>query len=132
MAKKNEHNDNTESVIGPSVKVEGDLISEGNLKVEGTVSGKVGTSRDLFVGQSAKIQADISSQNATIAGVVEGDIKVTDTLVLLETAKVLGNIYCQKFGVREGALFSGQVNMDKSHTQEVKEEIEGMEEEIEE
>jgi|SRR3989344_3079725 len=114
MAKRYENNDTTESVIGPSVRVEGDLISEGNLQVEGTVSGKVNTSRDLFVGESARIQADISAQNATVAGVIEGDIKVAGTLVLLETGKVLGNIFCEKLGVREGAFFSGQVSMERS------------------
>src|SRR5437899_7994574 len=95
--------DNTESVIGPSVRVEGDLISEGNLQVEGQVTGKVNTLRDLTVGQSARIQANIAAENATVAGTVEGDIKVADTLVILETGKVLGNVFCQKLGVREGA-----------------------------
>ena len=112
MSKRNE-GDNTESVIGPSVRVEGDLISEGSLTVEGTVSGKVNTTRDLTVGESARIQADISAQNATIAGVVEGNIKVAQTLVLQDTGKVLGNIFCQTLGVREGAYFVGQCTMEE-------------------
>ncbi len=119
MAKKYNDGDLTESVIGPSVRVEGDLISEGNLQIEGTVSGKVNTSRDLFVGESARIQADISAENATVAGVVEGDIKVSSTLVMLETGKVLGNIFCERLGVREGAFFSGQVNMENPRNVEV-------------
>ena len=100
-----------ESVIGQSVKIEGDLISEGDLQIEGQVSGKVKTARNLFVGKSARIQADISAENATIAGTVDGDIKVASSLVILETGKVLGNAYCQTLGVKEGAFFSGQCNM---------------------
>ncbi|OGE85521.1 MAG: hypothetical protein A3J48_00180 [Candidatus Doudnabacteria bacterium RIFCSPHIGHO2_02_FULL_46_11] len=133
MAKKYGDGDTTESVIGPSVRVEGDLTSEGNLQIEGQVAGKVNTSRDLFVGDSAKIQASISAQNATIAGVVEGDIKVANTLVLLETGKVLGNIFCRSLGVREGAFFSGQVNMQQNGQNNVKvESIEANEVEEEE
>ena len=114
-----------ESVIGQSVKVEGDLLSDGDLQIEGTVTGRVNTSRNLFVGESARIQADITAQNATISGVVEGDIKVADTLMILETGRVLGNIFCQKLGVREGAYFSGLSNMEnKAAKIEVKEEVE--------
>lgn len=104
--------DYTESVIGQSVRVEGDLISEGNLQVEGQVTGKVNTLRNLTVGETARIQANIQAQNATIAGVVEGDIKVAETLMILETGKVLGNVFCTKLGVREGAYFSGQCSME--------------------
>lgn len=116
--------DYTESVIGPSVRVEGDLISEGNLQVLGQVTGKVNTLMNLTVGESARIQANIQAQNATIAGVVEGDIKVADTLSILETGKVLGNIFCQKLGVREGAYFAGQCNMSEPKISKSKQEVE--------
>lgn len=115
--------DNTESVIGSSVRVEGDLISEGNLQVEGQVTGKVNTLRNLTVGETARIQANIQAQNATIAGVVEGDIKVAETLMILETGKVLGNIFCQKLAVREGAYFSGQCSMDAPKVSKSKEQV---------
>src|SRR3989338_9241556 len=111
MAKQSDY---PESVIGQSVRVEGDLISEGDLHIEGQVSGKVNTSRDLVVGDAARIQADVVAQNATVSGAIEGNIKVEDTLVILETGRVLGNIYCAKLGVREGAYFSGQVEMAKT------------------
>jgi cytoskeletal protein CcmA (bactofilin family) len=113
MARKENHDHYPESVIGPSVRVEGDLISEGNLQVEGTVNGKVNTLKDLFVGETARIQADINAENATIAGVVEGNIEVEHTLVIKDTGKVLGNIVCAELGVHEGAYFSGQVDMKR-------------------
>ena len=103
-----------ESVVGQSVKIEGDLLSEGDLQIQGQVSGKVNTTRNLFVGETARIQADVNAQNATVAGVVEGDIKVDNTLIILETGKVLGNVFCRRFGVREGAFFAGQCNMEET------------------
>jgi cytoskeletal protein CcmA (bactofilin family) len=111
MAQK--HTDYPESVIGQSVKVEGDLNSEGDLQIEGSVVGRVNTLRNLFVGETARIQADVTAQNATIAGIVEGDIKVNDTIVILETGKVLGNVFCKRFGIKEGAYFAGQSNMER-------------------
>lgn len=112
MARKDESSNYPESVVGPSVKIEGDLVSRGNLQIEGHVSGKVQTSSNLFAGENARLQASIEAQNATIAGIVEGDIKVSETLVILETGKVLGNIHCRSLGIREGAYFSGQCEME--------------------
>ena len=121
MSRRNDYSeDYPESVVGQSVRIEGDLISEGDLQVEGTVTGRVNTTRNLTVGETARIQADIQAQNATVAGVVEGNIKVEDTLVIEETGKVLGNIYCRKLGVREGAYFGGQCSMEEPESSSVK------------
>ena len=129
MANKYEKGDYIESVIGASVRIEGDLISDGDLQIEGQVNGKVNTSRNLRVGESARIQADVLAENALIAGTVEGNIKVTDTLIILETGRVLGNVFCQKFGMREGAYFSGQCNMEQpAKTRHIKAETEVVEE----
>lgn len=39
-----------ETVIGPSVKVEGDFVTEGNMIVEGTICGSIKTSKNLKIG----------------------------------------------------------------------------------
>ena len=55
-----------ETVVGPSVKIQGDLNSEGNINVEGQVTGKISTTQGVFVKEGAKITADISAGNAVI------------------------------------------------------------------
>ena len=57
-----------ETIIAQGVKVEGDFTSEGNVFIEGDVSGRIQTNQDLRVGEMAKIQADIRAKNAIIAG----------------------------------------------------------------
>ncbi|MFI5205421.1 MAG: polymer-forming cytoskeletal protein [Candidatus Paceibacterales bacterium] len=100
-----------ETVVGPSVKIQGDLNSEGNIKIEGQVSGKVKTSQSLFVVPGAKIMADILAGNAIIGGDIQGNLKITGHLVLQSTAKILGDITCQVFRVEDGAQFSGKCVM---------------------
>jgi len=58
----------TDTIIGPSVKVEGDFVTEGNIIVEGTICGTIKTSQSLKIGPTAKIFANIWADNALIAG----------------------------------------------------------------
>lgn len=100
-----------ETVVGPSVKIQGDLISEGNINIEGQVNGKVGTSQSVFIKEGAKITADTTAGNAVIAGEVLGNLKISGHLILQSTAKITGDITCQILRVEDGAQFSGKCNM---------------------
>lgn len=100
-----------ETVVGPSVKIQGDFNSEGNIRIEGHVNGKVKTTQNVYVGEPAKITADILAGNCTIAGDVQGNIKVSGSLVLEATAKLIGDITCNTFRVEDGAQFSGKCTM---------------------
>lgn len=100
-----------ETVVGPSVKIQGDLNSEGNIKIEGQVTGKVSTSQGVFVMEGAKITADISAGNAVIGGEIQGNIKITGSLILQASARINGDIACQILRVEDGAQFTGKCNM---------------------
>ena len=79
MARKDEYQSGApETIVGATVKIEGDLVSEGDIKVDGLVAGKIKTSKNLFVGPMAKIEADVEAQNAILSGTVKGDIKIKD------------------------------------------------------
>lgn len=101
-----------ETVVGPSVKIQGDLNSEGNIRIEGQVSGKVKTSQSVFVNQGAHIAADVLAGNAVIGGEVQGNLKISGHLILQSTAKIAGDITCQILRVEDGAAFSGKCSMN--------------------
>ncbi len=103
-----------ETVVGPSVKIQGDLNSEGNIKIEGQVAGKVQTSQSVFVMPGAKIAADVLAGNAMIGGDVQGNLKISGHLVLQGTAKITGDITCQVLRIEDGAQFSGKCSMNGS------------------
>lgn len=114
MVKNIETNEDTsyaETVVGPSVKIEGDLVSDGDIKIDGLVNGKVKTSKNLFIGPSAKIEADVQAGSVTVAGSVNGNVKAGDLLVILQTGKVIGDLECRSVAIEEGAYFSGKCSM---------------------
>lgn len=125
MAKREEFTDGApETIVGATVKIEGDLVSEGDIKVDGLVAGKIKTSKNLYVGPAANIQADIDSGNAVIAGQVKGEIKIKDNLLIQETGKVSGNISCARLSITEGAKFTGSCTMSMPEGSEYQEAIE--------
>ncbi|MBU0661494.1 polymer-forming cytoskeletal protein [Patescibacteria group bacterium] len=106
------HADEVETVVGPSVNVEGDFASEGNIIVKGSVSGSVTTSRQLVVEEGAKILANVKAGFAIISGQVKGNLKIEDQLELTETAQISGDITCKTFAVAPGALIQGKISMN--------------------
>jgi len=113
MAKRDEYVESSapETVVGASVKIEGDLVSDGDIRVEGAVVGKIKTSKNLFTGPESQIEANIEAGTAVIAGLVKGEIKVKDNLLIQETGKVSGTISCSRLSIAEGARFSGSCTM---------------------
>lgn len=103
-----------ETIIGATVKVEGDLNSEGDIRVDGLVSGKIKTNKNLFIGPTAKVEADIEAGNADVAGVVKGQLKVREALQVRETGRVSGDIACARLSIAEGAHFSGSCTMPEA------------------
>ena len=101
-----------ETIIGPSVKVEGDFVGEGNVIVEGLVNGSLKTSKSVVVSENAKITANIMAGSAKVAGEVNGNIKVQDRLDLAATAKVLGDIEANIITIEAGAKFNGKCSMN--------------------
>lgn len=108
-----------ETIIGSSVKVEGNFIGSGNVVVEGVVNGTLKTAQELRVGEAAKIKADVEAANAVIAGEIHGNVKITGRLELLATGKIFGNIDATVIVVNEGAILNGKVTMVKAGDQSV-------------
>lgn len=100
-----------ETVVGKSVKLEGDFSSDENVCIDGEVSGTLKTSKNLEIGEGASVEADVFAANATIAGRVSGNLDVKDKLELLESAKVTGDIKTGILSVAAGATFTGQCAM---------------------
>ncbi|MFA5029811.1 MAG: polymer-forming cytoskeletal protein [Patescibacteria group bacterium] len=111
MFKENQPAGETETVIGPSVKVEGDFVTEGNVVVQGTVCGTIKTSKDLKIGSKSKIFADVSAENALVAGEIQGNIRIGSRLELTSTAKVFGDVKTETLIMANGAILNGKCQM---------------------
>ncbi|MBI5405100.1 MAG: polymer-forming cytoskeletal protein [Candidatus Kerfeldbacteria bacterium] len=103
-----------ETVIGSSVKVEGNFVGSGNVVVEGVVNGTLKTAKDLRVGDAAKIKADVEAANVVVAGEIHGNVKTSGRLEVAASGKVIGNVEAAVLVVMEGAIINGKVVMMKA------------------
>ncbi len=106
-----------ETVIGPNIKVKGNFNGEGNTVIEGSLEGSLKTNGDVYIGDNAKVLANIKSKTARVGGVVTGDIYASGHLEIVSSARISGNIECKTLSVESGSLLNGQCTM-YSQTQE--------------
>ena len=111
---------NAETVIGPSIKVKGDFHGEGDIIIEGSVEGEISTKQFISVGANAKIIANIKANSAKIAGRINGNLKISGYLEILQTAIINGDVSASDISIEKGAIVHGNLNM-KNDTQIIEE-----------
>ena len=93
------------SIISASLHVVGNLVSEGDIQIDGAVDGDIRTTI-VTVGQSAEVKGEIVAESVTIHGRVEGTVRAR-TVILGKSARVEGDIYQETLAVEAGAHFEG-------------------------
>lgn len=106
-----ETKDTVETIIGPSVKVEGDFVGQGDVVVEGSVFGNLHTDQNLRIGPQAEVRAEVKAANAFVAGQLTGNVTVAGTLEVAATARITGDIAATTIAVEAGAVLNGKVTM---------------------
>ena len=111
MWKKPDNLANLETVIGSSVHLEGNFVSQGDIQVAGSLAGTLQTAGTVRVEEGARVHASIVAQSVWVGGEVRGDVKASDVLELASTAKLVGNIEAKIFSMAAGAVFNGKCSM---------------------
>lgn len=105
--------------IGTSNKIEGNLFSQEDIIIEGTVIGKISTSGNLEIKKTSRVKANLEAKNIIIAGTVEGDIKAKEKLEITQIGKVYGNIDAKIFSMAAGAVLRGECETGEGKKTEV-------------
>jgi cytoskeletal protein CcmA (bactofilin family) len=100
------------TVIGAGITIEGDLSTDEDVVVQGTIRGKLSAREGVVVEAGGSVEADITAGPAQIAGAVTGNIVSTDRVDLQNGAKVVGNVKATRITIADGAQFKGSVDMD--------------------
>ncbi|MGP8217160.1 MAG: bactofilin family protein [Bacteroidia bacterium] len=111
MAKNIQEDASTVNQIKAGTHIEGEVKSSGDMRIDGTLKGKIQTQGKLVIGPTGKIEGEISCQNAEIHGSINGKITVTELLSLKASSKLLGDIVIGKLAIEPGAQFSGSCVM---------------------
>lgn len=102
---------NSQTIIGNTLSVKGDIKSEENITIHGMVEGTIDTTMDVVVGQEGRVRAAIRANNVTISGAVVGNVTAMNKVDLAPTGQLQGNIRAPKLSIAESALFKGSIDM---------------------
>jgi cytoskeletal protein CcmA (bactofilin family) len=125
MAKYIENEPNSHNTITVGTELIGDVNSNGDIRLDGVLTGNLNTKGKLVVGESGKVKGIIQCKNSDIYGIVEGKITVTELLSLKSTSAVLGDIFTNRLAIEPGCRFTGTCKMgDERSTGEYEEKSE--------
>ncbi|AGA76893.1 Integral membrane protein CcmA involved in cell shape determination [Echinicola vietnamensis DSM 17526] len=113
---------NSSNVIAKETSIKGDIITQGNIRIEGKVDGTLSSKTKIVIGESAKLIGNIDTKEAEIAGNVEGEVRCSDILFLKKTAVINGNIFTKKLVIENGAVFNGACSMTDHAAKQTKSE----------
>ena len=102
------------AVIGPSIRIKGDLSGEEDLVIQGRVEGTIELKqKSLTVGADGKVDANVLAHTIIVEGEVKGDLYGAENVAIRKTGSVVGNIVSPKVGLEEGCRFKGSIDMDR-------------------
>jgi len=108
MAKENhEINPQVINLIAKGTRINGDIISDGDIRIDGELNGNLETKGRLVLGASGRIEGEIRCKSCEISGSHNGNLYITELLSLKVTANVTGNIVTGKLSIEPGAYFAG-------------------------
>ena len=100
-----------ETVLGAHANFTGALTSSAGVRIDGGFDGTIDVEGPLFVGETARVVAEIiRAKSVSVAGSVKGNI-VADKVEILSTGRIYGDLDVQAFVTEEGAILRGNVTM---------------------
>jgi len=99
------------SLIGAGTAMKGDITSNGDLRIDGTLTGNIHCTAKVVIGANGVVEGDINGQQADVMGKVTGTIRVKDLLLLKGGSVLNGNIQAAKLQVEPSAIFNGECHM---------------------
>ena len=109
--KKNPEQAQASNRILIGTELTGDIVSNGDIRIDGKVNGSIKIEGKLVVGEKGEVEGDIKCANATVSGTLKGRINVTELITMLKTAHVEGDLFTAKLSVEPGAEFTGTCSM---------------------
>lgn len=99
------------SFIGSQTRIQGELLGDEDVLVEGRVEGRVNVSKGFRVGLKGVVRAAVDAGTVAIAGHVVGNVSAAERVELLPTGILEGNIQAPRIVIGEGARFTGRIDM---------------------
>jgi cytoskeletal protein CcmA (bactofilin family) len=104
-------NGTSATLISSGTELQGDIKSENDLRIDGTIIGNVMSNAKIVIGPNGFVEGNIEALQADIMGKVKGNVVVKELLQLRGESNVQGNVTADKLQIEPTAVFNGQCKM---------------------
>ena len=107
------------NVIGKNTSIIGDVKSEGDFRIDGSVEGTIKTAGRVVIGALGSVIGKIECDNADVEGKFSGELIANNLLTLKANAIISGDVIISKLSVEPGAEFNATCTMKRSTVKEI-------------
>ncbi len=102
------------NIIGKGTKIIGDLMTQGNIRIDGEVNGNITSKSKVALGSGSILKGNLVSSNAEVEGEVTGNIFIAELLILKANAIVNGDVSALRMITEPGAKINGQCKIGEA------------------
>ena len=95
------------TMIGGGAAFYGDLRVSGGMMIDGDVDGNIEISGNIIVAERARVRGNITAKSAIISGIVIGDIRAPESIKLMSSSTVIGDVSTRKLHVADKVILHG-------------------------
>lgn len=109
--------------LGEGTVISGEIRFPEILRVDGKVTGKLFSEKELVVGETGEVEAEIEVGTLSVSGRVSGTIRVKERITIHPRGRVQGELILEKPGliIEEGGVFEGNIDMNTARKRDLKE-----------
>jgi cytoskeletal protein CcmA (bactofilin family) len=111
MSKNNDADGVMRNHLAAGTSVKGDIETQGDIRIDGTVEGSLVSKGKLVVGNTGHIIGEVNCVTAHVSGKLEGIISVSEMLKVQESGQLKGEISYGKLSVEPGAELEGKISI---------------------
>jgi cytoskeletal protein CcmA (bactofilin family) len=97
------------SVIDAHLSIQGDIATDGTVRVDGRIDGTLHRADTLIIGAGGAVIGNIEAREVVVGGELTGDLSVRGRVEIQKTATVRGDIRAAAVGLEEGGTLHGHV-----------------------
>lgn len=105
-------NRDIETIIGKGTAMNGNIASNGNLRLDGALEGNIETSGHVVIGATGVVTGNISAASLDVAGSVTGNVTTVGNLSIHPTGQLVGDVRVKSLNIADGGVFRGRSEMD--------------------
>jgi cytoskeletal protein CcmA (bactofilin family) len=99
--------------IGAGLSIRGKVSGSGNLILMGRLEGEIDLGGELVISPPAVVNGEVKALTLNVSGTVQGTLTAREKIQLEKSARVQGRVFTPRLAVEEGAMFNGEIDMQR-------------------